>query len=139
MSPIAPLCSLIETGDESPALQPQPPLDNSVLADGDVRGIRHQLPAQHPAKRLLISPADIRKKLSGPQLDDLLIMLGSNDFIKLEHFLIIDGAAVFIVFSLIYLMLLYVLIVLGMRELSSVSTGSWLLSASLASRPWRRR
>ena len=87
VSPLAPLCPLVETAaDAIPSQQPLPSLDNSVLADGDVRGIKQQLPAQHPARRLLISPADIRKKLSGPQLDDLLVMLGSNDFIKLVCF-----------------------------------------------------
>ena len=82
VSPQAPLCSLAESGDVTP-LQPQPPLDNSILADGAERSIKLQLPSQHPARRLLISPADIRKKLSAPQIDDLLVMLGSNDFIKL--------------------------------------------------------
>ena len=82
VSPLAPLVPLVET-DGTPPVQPQPPLDNSVLADGDARSVKDQLPAQHPARRLIISPADIRKKLSAPQLDDLLLMLGSNDFIKL--------------------------------------------------------
>ena len=49
----------------------------------DLRRVKEQLPPQHPARRLLVSPAEVRKKLSQQQIDDLLQMIGSNDFIRL--------------------------------------------------------
>ena len=57
-------------------------INNSILADGEVNKVKEQLPAQHPARKLSIAADDIRKKLSSAQLDDLLVMIGAQNFIK---------------------------------------------------------
>ena len=44
--------------------------------------MKEQLPAQHPARKLSIAADDIRKKLSAAQLDDLLVMIGAENFIR---------------------------------------------------------
>ena len=83
VSPDRPLLSLVATADVDQGDQTSPSLANSMIADADLRRVEEQLPAQHPARRLLVSPAEVRKKLSQQQIDDLLQMIGSNDFIRL--------------------------------------------------------
>ena len=83
VSPDRPLLSLVATADVDQGDQTSPSLANSMIADADLRRVKEQLPPQHPARRLLVSPAEVRKKLSQQQIDDLLQMIGSNDFIRL--------------------------------------------------------
>ena len=83
VSPDRPLLSLVATADGDQGDQTSPSLANSMIANADLRRVKEQLPPQHPARRLLVSPAEVRKNLSQQQIDDLLQMIGSNDFIRL--------------------------------------------------------
>ena len=77
----APLQNLLEDG-EGDSAPVNISINNSILADGEVKKVKEQLPAQHPARKLSIAADDIRKKLSSAQLDDLLVMIGAQNFIK---------------------------------------------------------
>ena len=81
VSPLAPLSSLIDQS-EAPSVPINISLNNSTLADGEITLIKEQLPPQHPVRQLLVDPSEVRKKLSDRQLDDLLTMIGSKDYIR---------------------------------------------------------
>ena len=84
MTPLAPLRPLLDSGDDGEDdVDLEVSIYNSVAADGEIKKIKEQLPAQHPVKKLFISAPELRKKLSTKQLDNLLQMIGADDFIKL--------------------------------------------------------
>ena len=53
-----------------------------TVEEGGTRRIKDLLPATHCAQQLCVSPALIRKKLSHQQVDNVVTMMGQDDFIK---------------------------------------------------------